>query len=148
VKPCPCGCARQLGWSDSRVANSAGMVLQRLTVHARVAELLEVRGSINAADSRSFLNQGVSYADRVLRVAHGDHSPFAQEDMPTLKEGTWWVREADRVAPRLPESDPAWCRWYTEQGGGSGIRVGGKGSGKFRGQSSDPPPVPLRDPEQ
>jgi hypothetical protein len=147
MKPCPCGCSRQLGWSDARIANSAGLVVSLLPIVERTAAVMTVSGSPEAVTAQGFAAEGLLYAQRVLRVAHGDHSPQAKRTMPSLSEGMAWIRRANQLPSALGKMDPEWMIWYKKSGAPpanlDGLREGDIRGAKLRGrQASPPPPIP------
>lgn len=84
MKSCPCGCGRQLRWTDARAANIPALVLARLPYVHRLVLWIEQLGPYAAEVARNFEEHGISYAMRVLRVVHGDRSSEAQQALPPL----------------------------------------------------------------
>jgi hypothetical protein len=112
MKPCPCECGRQVGWSDGRVANSASEVLARLPYVYRITLHIDREVPSEAITAHQFVDAGVDYARRVLNVAHGDHSSAAKYIMPSISDGVRWIRRADQLRPDIGKIDPDWWSWY------------------------------------
>lgn len=144
LKPCPCGCGRELGWSDRRIAHSAGLVVERLPVALRTARCLQQSGSPEEATARTFVEDGVDCAERVLRVAHGDHSTEAKRLMPGDGEGVAWFRVASRLVPSLERMDSEWWQWYQKRGEPPADleHTNGAWNGEVRGVGEPEPPLP------
>jgi hypothetical protein len=142
VKACPCGCGRQLGWSDRRIAANAALVVDLLPVVGRTAAVLERSTSSEAAETRAFEAHGVDVARRLLRVAHGDRSVEARRHQPGDGEAVAWYRVAVRLGPSLQQLDPVWWVWFEARGEpGADLGTGdGPWDGRVRG---DGPPEPL-----
>ena len=142
MKPCPCGCTRQLGWADGRAAKSAGEVVRCLPYVHRLARVIEAAESREAKTALTFVKQGVDYALGVLQVAHGDHSPSAQRSMPSIAEGVSWLRRADQLRPDIQTLDKEWWFWFKRRGEPvANLDVGRIWNGQVRGSGPPEPPI-------
>jgi hypothetical protein len=142
MKPCPCGCTRQLGWADGRAAKSAGEVVRCLPYVHRLSRVLEATNPREAKTALAFVQQGVEYALGVLQVAHGDHSPSAQRSMPSIAEGASWLRRAGQLRPDIQTLDTDWWFWFKRRGEPvANLDVGRSWNGQVRGSGPPEPPI-------
>jgi hypothetical protein len=149
AKPCVCGCGRELGWGNARVAKNADQILRRLPMVHRVAKVLAAHDMSGAANAARFVEIGCDNAYWVLKDAHGDKG--ARAFMPSLGQVLAWCRKADELVAPVWGMDEAWATWWLELGCpiadaskiGGGSRLGAKWDGQLLLPSNAPPAPPI-----